>query len=301
VLPNFYLKYSINRYRNISSIYSTDLRPPSPGLLNPVIDNNDPVNLKEGNPDLKMELAHNLRLHYMSVDPYLHSNFFAFISARFFRNRISYQEETDSVGRRKSRPINVRESYDLSLHSNWGRPVRLIGCMVYLNGAYFISTTSTLLNGRVNKITNHTIEGGVSIQKKLSFIDFQTGFDFKQQIAKYSVQNNLSSKNFEMIYTVAANTAPLLGFSIGTEATFIKPSGYSQEWNKSRLNWNLGMGRLVFKNKRGEIKIQGMNLFNQKTGLTRNANQNFVEDIQSNTLGRYILLRFTYQVSKFGK
>ena len=48
----------------------------------------------------------------------------------------------------------------------------------------------------------------------------------------------------------------------------------------------------------GEIKLSGFDLLKQNVGVDRNANNNFIEDIQYRALQRYFTLGFTYSLQK---
>ncbi len=41
-------------------------------------------------------------------------------------------------------------------------------------------------------------------------------------------------------------------------------------------------------------------ILNQNTSIVRTVNEFYVEDNQSNVLGRYVLLNFTYRIRNFG-
>ena len=50
----------------------------------------------------------------------------------------------------------------------------------------------------------------------------------------------------------------------------------------------------------GKLRLSVKDLLNQNIGINRNANQNYVEDSRVNTLRRFFLLSFTYNLAKTG-
>ena len=50
----------------------------------------------------------------------------------------------------------------------------------------------------------------------------------------------------------------------------------------------------------GKLKLSVKDLLNQNTGINRNANQNYIEDSRVNSLRRFFLLSFTYNLTKTG-
>jgi len=89
------------------------------------------------------------------------------------------------------------------------------------------------------------------------------------------------------------------GFSLASEFSFTRNTGYSTGFNTDVSLWNMGLAKQLFKNKKGEIKIQVFDILNQNVGINRSANQNYIEDVATNVLNRYLLIGFSYNISKF--
>jgi hypothetical protein len=49
----------------------------------------------------------------------------------------------------------------------------------------------------------------------------------------------------------------------------------------------------------GTIRVQGFDLFNQNTGISRTVNGTTITDAQNERLGRYFLLSFNLRLQKF--
>ena len=49
-----------------------------------------------------------------------------------------------------------------------------------------------------------------------------------------------------------------------------------------------------------EVKLLFGDIFNQETGINRNITEAYVEDSQTQVLGRYILLNLSYRFRNFG-
>lgn len=62
-----------------------------------------------------------------------------------------------------------------------------------------------------------------------------------------------------------------------------------------RFNWEK-----LFKNNNGEITLKGFDLLNKAQNISRRVTENNISDVSSNTLNRYFLLSFTYNLRKFG-
>ena len=62
---------------------------------------------------------------------------------------------------------------------------------------------------------------------------------------------------------------------------------------------NAGIGYKFFKNYGGEIMLLAYDLLNQNASVGRTVNEFYIEDNVTNVLGRYIMLRFTYNLRNF--
>ncbi len=61
----------------------------------------------------------------------------------------------------------------------------------------------------------------------------------------------------------------------------------------------MGLGKKLFANQRGEIKLNVYDLLNQNTIINQTANGNYMQDTRTNALKRYFMLTFTYNLRQF--
>ncbi len=60
------------------------------------------------------------------------------------------------------------------------------------------------------------------------------------------------------------------------------------------------MGKSLFRNKAGELRVQVNDLLNQNRNISRTASETYVEDVENQALKRFLLLSFTYHLRRFG-
>src|SRR5213079_2199836 len=63
ILPNARFQLNFSKFKSFSLNYSTSTNQPNMSQLQPVPDNSNPLNIREGNPDLKQEFSHNIIGH----------------------------------------------------------------------------------------------------------------------------------------------------------------------------------------------------------------------------------------------
>ncbi|HQX72947.1 MAG TPA: outer membrane beta-barrel protein, partial [Chitinophagaceae bacterium] len=64
--------------------------------------------------------------------------------------------------------------------------------------------------------------------------------------------------------------------------------------------WNASISKQMLKFNRGELKFSARDLLNRNVGISRNTNNNYIEDSRVLTLRQFFLLSFTYSLSKTG-
>ena len=90
-----------------------------------------------------------------------------------------------------------------------------------------------------------------------------------------------------------------LGLEIGTDADYNWYRGYTTE-QPSELVWNATMSLPVLK-RTGTIALKAYDILDQAKNLTVTDTENYHQEVRNNTLGRYIILSFTWRFGNFGK
>jgi hypothetical protein len=75
--------------------------------------------------------------------------------------------------------------------------------------------------------------------------------------------------------------------------------GLSAGYNQNYWLWNAGIGKKIFSNQRGEVKLTVFDILDQNKDIRRSVNDFYIEDTRTYTLQRYILFTFTYNLRNF--
>ena len=82
--------------------------------LQPVPDNSNSLNIREGNPDLKQEYNHTLQTHLNLVSPYKNKNLFMFLTMQATQNKIVNYDSINQLGVKRTKPVNVNGVYTVN-------------------------------------------------------------------------------------------------------------------------------------------------------------------------------------------
>ncbi|MEI9943855.1 MAG: outer membrane beta-barrel family protein [Chitinophagaceae bacterium] len=301
-LPNASFKYSFSRFKSLTINYATNTNQPSMSQLQPVPDVTNPLYIREGNPDLKQEYSHSLRTNLNLLSPYKNKNLFVYLTATATQNKIVNYDLVDlTTGIRKTRPVNVNGVYNLNGNFSYSMPVR------FLKGTMEVSSNLGYNKGKqfINMIGNNikTFSLGPELRFDMNPYDklnLGIGASYNYNKSKYSVQSSLNNKYLSQEYNASADWQLPANFFFSTDFTYTINSQRAAGFNLKVPIWNASISKQFLKYKRGELKLSSFDLLNRNIGISRNSNQNYIEDKEVNTLRRFFMLSFTYSLSKVG-
>jgi Outer membrane protein beta-barrel family/Carboxypeptidase regulatory-like domain len=300
VLPNANLEYDFNRYRNLRLYYNTHTTPPGVQQLQPVPDNSDPLNIRLGNPRLRQEYYHSLRLSYLSFDPFRRTSFFAAVNYNGIHDRIVNEAELASTGVQVSMPVNLGGLFRMNGNLSWEFPLRLLKSNLNLNSSALYDHSAGLVNSVRNNSNNWTLSQGADLNfLSGESLDITVGVKADYNDVRYSLQPGQNQVYWTEDYTVDFNWYLRNRFSIASDLDYTHRSGLPAGYNSSPFIWNAGLAEKLFNNKKGTIRLQVFDMLSQNTGFSRSTSQNYIEDISYRVLNRYWLLSFSYNISRF--
>jgi hypothetical protein len=300
LMPNANIEYSFNDYQHFIIFYNSRTNQPSIGQLAPVPDNSDPLNIRLGNPGLKQEFSHSVRLRYNFFDPFRQTSFFVFAGFNGIHDKIVNDDEIDSLGVRRTKPVNLDGVYSANGSLSWGMPVRWLKSKLNINTGLSYSRDAGLVNGARNNSNNWDLSQGADLSfvyKEL--LDISGGFKVEYNDVRYSLQPEQNQHYWTSTWNLDANLYIKGGFSIASDLEYIHRTGLPPGYNISPIVWNAGVAQQLLKNKRLTIRAQVFDILGQNTGFSRNTNQNYIDDMSYRVLSRYWLFSLTYNFRNF--
>jgi hypothetical protein len=299
LLPGARLQYNFTRHKNITLTYNTQTTQPTMDQLQPVPDISDPLNIRAGNPELKQEYNHVLRLNFTSVNPFRNKNLFAFFTVTQTSNKIVNDDRIDDFGVKTTIPVNIDGVLTLTGSIHLGLP------LPFLNGSVNISSNINYNKGKqfINSLANEIENMNLGPQLKFDLnIDpkfyVSAGAEFRYSNTSYSLKSAQNAVFLIQEYSTELNWEMPARFHFNTSYTYTINSQQAEGFNTRIPLWNASLSKQFLRYNRGEIKLVAFDLMNKNVGISRSANQNFIEDKKITNLRRYFLLNFTYSLSK---
>lgn len=312
-LPNAQLSYHFSRDKKIDISYRAATNAPSISQLQDVIDNQNPLNMRTGNTDLKQEYDHRFGLRFNSVKRGSGSNFSASVNVDFTDNRIvnaTLIATADTLiapnillgaGGQFTRPENINGYYSIRGNATYGAPIKPwkinvnLGTTIYHNHDIgLVNLAETYANSYgINQRIGLNSRFGPKLVMSLSY----TG--------NYSVvRNNANSKSSYNYYNqLLRNDVAYTfwkGIRVASSLYYNYNQGLADGYNQQFILWNASIGKKLMRRQEAEITLSAYDLLNRNTNVNRSINERYIQDTQNNALQRYFLLGFTYNLRNFG-
>ena len=300
LLPSARMRYDFGNSRSLNISYSTRVREPSIEQLNPIIDNSNPLNIYVGNPDLKAEYAHDLRLQYMLFDQFSFTNLFVSLSSSYTKNKITNSTIIDDLFRQTVTPINVDGDFRSRANISFGTPLKFIGSKVNLDVNSINSRSRVFVNEVENKTNRWINTFDLSLEnRKKKLFDLKAGIRLTTNNTQYSESENSDQDFTNKVYYGKLNLDFPKDWSFSSSFDYTIYEGDAFADKQEIPIWRASVSKSFLKYKKGQFKLSAFDLLDQNKGINRSSQFNYIDETRSNALGRYFMLSFTYSLSGF--
>lgn len=300
--PQASLGYSFSQYRRLSLDYNGNTRQPSIESLQPLRQNENPLYITIGNPNLKPTFTNSFTIHYSDYKVLSERSIWAYASYRTSQNDISNRSVIDSAGKTTSQAVNVNGNQ--SVYSNISYSKKLKKLNIYLRPelGYNYSRNTNYVNGllNVNKTANYTFGGSVGRDKENKY-DVSLNVNASYATTTSSIQKSVQP-NYWTFYIRPEFVVYLPGkLELRTDGQFTmrqKTSVFTT--NNNIFLWNGWIGKKLLKDKSLLVKLSVNDILNQNTGFSRNAGNNYIMQNEYSTIRRYGMLSAVWSFNAMG-
>lgn len=314
LLPSANLNYR-NRKTGFSwrVRYRTSTNEPSVTELQNVVNNQNPLNLRVGNPDLGQSYNHNVfaniskinlvksRTLFMFVTHSVTSDFIGSSTFLTTRDTLINNEILLRSGGQLSRPVNLDGNIRSSIFLTYGAPLKKLKTQFNLNSRVNFNRTPGIINGQTNINDNLTLSQGITFNSNISEnVDFTISSTGSYNIVNTSLQQNLSNNFYQQESNMRLYFSSKNGkYFMGNNVAHSLYTGLSEGFNQNFWLWNLEGGFRFAKNNKAELKAVLFDVLNQNNSISRTISDVAVTDVFTNVLTRYGMITFTYILGNF--
>ena len=300
-LPNARFQYNFSKLKTLTLTYAASTNQPTISQLQPVPDNSNSLNIKEGNPGLKQEYNHTLMGHLNLINPYKNKNLFFYFTLQETQNKIVNYDMIDQFGIKTTKPVNVNGVYNFNSEISYSMPVHFLKGTVEISNNTGYLKTKQFINGSGNDIKTWTLGPNLRFDMNpADKLNIGIGSGFTYNKTNYSLQSALNASYLSKEYTASLDWEMPRHFFLSTDFTYTINSQRSAGFNTKIPLWNASISKQMLKFNRGEIKFSARDILDKNIGISRSTNNNYIEDSRVLILQRFFLLSFTYSLNKTG-
>ena len=311
--PSIRFRYKFSKKSSLNFNYRGQSSAPNIEYLQNIIDQDDPLNIQYGDPDLKPSFTNNIRLRFNEYDSEKQFSFTANIgfsnTLNSVTNKMIYNTTT---GGKETYKVNVDGNWNTNAYLTTTFPIlyRKINVSNSLNGNYaervsFASTasqdSSKAFISQECTTQSFTLNDKLSLSYRIENFDISGNAAIAYQTAYNEIQRNSNRETFNYSFGGNANVYLPWSVSISTDANYDLYSGYTDGFGEPKFIWNAQVAKNFLKNNAATIRFKIYDLLQQQTSLTRSVSNTEICDTEYNTLGSYFMVHFVYRINTLGK
>ncbi|MTK53135.1 outer membrane beta-barrel protein [Paludibacter sp.] len=312
LLPSMMLRYSFSSMANLQVDYRTSASAPSIAQLQEVLDKTNPTQLTVGNSHLAQTYQHSLNVRLIAPNTSTASVFMAFINGSLSNNFIasntliahsdtllSKYNQTLAKGGQLTTYQNLSGYYNLNGMVGYGFPFTAIKTNLHLMLNANASRTPSIINNQKNYSKQFSWGGNLVMSSNISQ---NVDFTINSRANFSSVNNTLPGQTDTHFWNLSsgANLTWIALNHIVFQSGY-SFSGYFQQGSKNEITnmLNCSLGVKFLKKNAGDLRFSCNDLLNQNTNFSRSTTPLYTLTHQSNVVGRYYMLTFTYTLGNF--
>ncbi len=314
ILPTAMGRVQFGGGGNMFFRYATNTNEPSVNQLQNVIDNSNPLFISLGNPQLDQSYSHSLMMRLSKANTEKNSSLANFTRAQMTSNYITNATEfaeKDSVygpgiivqeGAQVSIPINLNGYWNVNNNTTYSKAISKIKSNLNTSLGLGYARRPGRTDGEENISNTYSVNLRMAIASNISeSMDFNLYYNINANTVTNSVQARSNGNSEYMIQTVGGKLNYIFwkGFVFRNDIYFENYNGFSESFNTNYVLWNMSVAKKFMKNDLGELELSVFDLLSQNQSFSQNITANYLEEIRTQVLQQYFMLKFTYQIRKF--
>ena len=303
--PNARWNYKISQQKNINVSYYGNTSQPSLNQIQPVRENDDPLNIVIGNPNLNPSFRHSINGGYSSYKR-LTGQYFNFrFGGSATSNAIVSNVTTDEVGKSVYRYENLKNNMPSNLNANlyFGSKIKSIDLSYGADVNARTNSFFNMINDELNKSISNDVSLSANIGKEVQKV-YSIGLNFGPGYSSStsSLQKERSNEGWTMRASGRARLFLPAKLEVYTDAqyTFNQATQvFADDFQKTI--WNGGVRKKFLKTDELILSVNVNDILNQNVGFNRSSYNNVDSQSTYTTIKRYFMLSILWDFNEMGK
>ena len=299
--PSLTVRYRKSQQSSLYFNYEGRSQQPSMSQLQPVQNNEDPLNVAIGNPDLKQSFLHSFRMNYYNFKVLTSQSVFLNGGFSFEQNAITLKQNIDHLGKRTYQYVNVNGNYNANMSASYGRRI-----VTNLQGGIRASSNYSRTHNFINNQANTNNTWSLSPSMYLYFNQDTTlriyySFDPSYRSTVSEIRTDIKTNYWNFNQSLNATWQLPFRFKVGTDIQWeVRQQLSADDQNNRVFLWNAWFSRDFLKDHSLELKAYANDILNQNIGYSRVTTADQISERNYNTIQRYFMLSLTWNFTKTG-
>lgn len=297
---DFYYKF--NAYSGLRFNYNGSTQQPTIDQIQPLKNNNDPLNVVIGNPNLKQQFYNRFNLSFNNYKVFTQRYLYIGSGFNQINNAISSTYTIDALGKRTTQYINVDGNYNANLYMGYGVkiPKTKLNVNVNLNGS--MNGNTNFVNGLKNITKSKNVGMNVALRSYVKDkYQFSVSASPSYNVSKSTISSVSNTNYWTYNYSADGNITLPHKFEIGSDINF----DFRQKLNAFDVNtnvilWNAYLEKKFLKKDALTLRLSVHDILNQNKGYDRTVQPYAVVDRHYLSFQRYGLITLTWNFHNKG-
>jgi hypothetical protein len=300
--PTASVSFSFSSMKRLNITYNGATTQPTVTQIQPILTNENPLNVYTGNPALKPQFGNTIQLFYQDYKVLTDRGIFVNAWSTFTSNDISTSNTVDSTGKQTTQYVNVGGIYSLNGYFNYSLKWKAPDLHIYFHANPSYNSNINITNGVQNDTHSGSYGFGPGLWKsKEKKYDFNVDFTATYTTSRSTINTGVVTKYWSYEFQPDANLYLPLKFQLHADAditlrqkTIIFPN------NNDVVKIDAWIGKKFLKRDQLLFKVAVNDLLNQNIGFNRTVNSNFISQSTYGTIRRYGMISVVWNFNKAG-
>ncbi len=307
--PQASYQYKFNTRKSVRFNYNGYTSQPRIDQIQPVLNNNDPLNIALGNSSLKPSFGSRFNLYYSTYKT-LSDQYFSISASYNFTSKaiVSNRLTNTATGATTTQWVNLdgKSQSGLSSYFNYSRKVTFLadlnlGVSANVSRSIYYNYVSKGSETALNQTQSLNYSGGINISKYMEkkydiYISYNPGFMRNKSTQALTDNNGRNSYAYGYLNLYLPGKVQVSG-DLDYQMQG-KTSSFGQ--NLSRTLITTSLSKKFMKAENLKVSVSGNDMLNQNNGFSRTSDSSFMTQRSYNTIKRYYLFSLAWDFSKMG-
>ena len=300
--PQATLTYSFAQQTRISFRYNGNTTQPTIKDIQPIPNNEDPLNIYIGNPNIKPQFTNNFRISFNDYKVLAERGIYVSINGSFTEDAISSNDYVDSFGRKVYQSVNVDGNNTFNAYFGYWFKWKKPGINIDIDPSFSHNRYVNIVNTVTNATNSNNYTLGLNLNKwkeKKYGIGIFSSATFTESVS--SIQEGIKTNYWTFNVRPDIDFFLPLKFQVHTDCDFnFRQKTSVFDANTNVILWNAWLGKKFLKNDVLLVKVSANDILNQNKGFNRTVTSNYISQTTNTTIQRYFMLSVVWNFTKAG-